>query len=170
MNPCASVVQDVWAGAETATGQTPFGVESTAKLTYPSLMQRSTLAVLVAAVAAVLLGAGFGDGTVYNGPATRAAAQLDPRAHITAPAKTDAVMGRPTTRFAFELSRNTGEFAVYRSHVAAVKALAQGEELAKAFGQSLKELAAVHANVIIGFDKRPTSSQRTETQGWLRSR
>jgi acid phosphatase family membrane protein YuiD len=68
------------------------------------------------------------------------------------------------------LSRNTGEFAVYRSHTAAVTALAQGEALAKAFGQSLKGLAAVYGNVIIGFDKRPTSSERAETQGWLRRR
>ena len=91
------------------------------------------------------------------------------RVEVRPPAKTDAVMGRPTTRFAFRLSRNTGEFAVYRSHAAAVKALAQGEALAKAFGQSLKELAAIHGNVIIGLDKRTPSGERAETQEWLRT-
>jgi hypothetical protein len=133
-------------------------------------MQRVPLAMLVTVAAAVLLGAGFGNGTLYNGPATRAAAQADRRAHITAPAKSDVAMGRPTTRFAFKLSRNAGEIAVYRTHTAAVKALAQGEAFAKAFGQSLQGLAAVYANVIIGFDQRPTASQRKETQGWLRTR
>jgi hypothetical protein len=125
-------------------------------------------AVILLVVGSVLLGAGFGDATVYSGPKTRAAAQADRRARITAPDKSAARIGQPTTRFAFRLSRNKGEFDVYRTHTAAVSALAQAEVLAKAFGQSLKGLAAVHGNVIIGFDKRPTSGERAETQGWLR--
>jgi hypothetical protein len=131
-------------------------------------VQRITLAVLVAATSAALLGAGFGDAIVYNGPATRAAARADGRAHITAPARSDAAFGKPTTRFAFRLARNSGEVAVYRAHAAAVRALAKGEAVAEAFGQSLKGLAAVHGNVIIGFDKHPTSSERAEAQAWLR--
>jgi hypothetical protein len=132
-------------------------------------MHRRTFAVVVTATIAVLLGAGFASGTVYNGKATRAAAQADRRAHITAPAKSDVVPGNPTLRFAFRLTRNNGEVAVYRTHAAAVKALAQAEALATAFGQSLKGLDAVYANVIIGFDKRPTSGERAETHGWLRT-
>lgn len=132
-------------------------------------MQRISLSASVAAATLALLGAGFGDGTVYDGPATRAAARADRHAHITAPARSDEMVGKPTTRFAFRLAHNTGEVAVYRTHTAAARALAQGEALAMAFGQSLKGLAAVHANVIIGFDKRPSSSERAETQGWLRT-
>src|SRR2546423_233482 len=132
-------------------------------------MTRSTLALLVTATIAVLLGAGFAGETVYNGKATRAAAQADRRAHITAPAKSDVVPGTPTTRFAFKLPRNTVEVAVYRTHTAAAKALAQAEALATAFGQSLKGLDAVYANVIVGFEKRPTAGERAETHGWLRT-
>src|SRR3954447_24816113 len=132
-------------------------------------MQRTILAALVTAIAAVLLGGGFGNSPVYNGPATRAAAKAARHAPITAPDKSDFVMGKPTTRFAFKLTRNSGEIAVYRTNTAAVKALAQAEVLAKAFGQSLKGLAAVYGNVIIGFDKRPTLSERVETRGWLRT-
>src|SRR3954454_8110435 len=94
-------------------------------------MQRTTLVALVTAIAAVLLGGGFGNSAVYNGAATRAAAKADRRAHITAPNKPDVVMGKPTMRFAFKLTRNTGEIAVYRTDTAAVKALAQGEALAR---------------------------------------
>ncbi|MGN6798143.1 MAG: hypothetical protein ACTHKS_08340 [Gaiellaceae bacterium] len=134
-------------------------------------MQRLRLTTLLTAVAvASLLGAGFADGTVYSGSATRAAAQADRRAHISAPARDDVPMGKPTMRFAFRLTRNSGEVAAYRTHAAAVNALAQGEVLAKAFGQSLQGLATVYDNVIIGFDKRPTSSQRAETRSWLRVR
>jgi hypothetical protein len=127
------------------------------------------LAVAVIAMTSMLLAAGSAAAPVYNGPATRATAQADRRAHITAPPKSDIATGKPTMRFAFKLTRNTGEVAVYRTHTDAVKALAQAEALAKAFGQSLKGLAAVYGNVIIGFDKRPTSGERTETQGWLRT-
>jgi hypothetical protein len=132
-------------------------------------MRRITLAVVVTAMTTVLLAAGYGDTTIYNGPATRAAAQADRRAHITAPPKSDATIGKPTMRFAFRLTRNSGGLALYRTHTAAVKALAQGEALAKAFGQSLKGFAAVHGNALIGFEKRPTLGERTETQGWLRT-
>jgi hypothetical protein len=118
----------------------------------------------------VLMGAGSAAATVvYNGPATRAAAQADRHAHITPPPKSDVATGKPTMRFAFRLTHNTGEVAVYRTHTDAVKALAQAEALAKAFGQTLKGFAAAYGNVIIGFDKRPTSGERTETQGWLRT-
>lgn len=145
------------------------GLKAQRAARYLQRVQRITLAVSLTAMTAALLGAGFGDATVYSGPATRAAAQADRRAHITAPAKSDVISGKPTTRFAFRLGRNTGELAVYRTHAAAVKALAQAEAIAVAFGQSLKGLAGVYGNVIIGFDKRPTSSERTETHGWLRA-
>jgi hypothetical protein len=133
-------------------------------------MRRTSLAIVFIVTTAVLMAAGFGDATVYDGPATRAAARADRRAHITAPAPSDAAIGKPTMRFAFRLVRNRGEVALYRTHAAALKALTQGEALAKVFGQSLKGLAAVHGNAIIGFDKRPTLGERTEAQGWLRTR
>jgi len=140
-----------------------------APMSYRSEMQRTTLAAFTAVVTALLVGTGFGNGIVYHGAATKAAARADRHAHITAPAKSDVPIGKPGTRFAFRLTRNKGEVAVYRTHTAAVKALAQGEALAIAFGQSLKGLDAVYANVIIGFDKKPTVSERKETHGWLRS-
>jgi hypothetical protein len=144
-------------------------METQAKLTYSARMRRILVALAVMAITGVLVAAAFGATTVYNGPATRAAAQADPHARITAPAKSDALIGKPTTRFAFRLTRNTGELAVYRTPTAAVKAFAQAVLLAKAFGQNLKAFAAVHGNVIIGFDKLPTSGQRAETQRWLRT-
>jgi len=133
-------------------------------------MTRVLMAVVVTATAGVLVAAGFGDSTIYNGPATRAAAQADRRAHITAPTKTETVVGKPVTRFEFRLTRNTGEVAVYRTHAAAIKALAQAEALAKLFGQSFKGLATAYGNAIVGFDKRPTAQERAEAQGWLRTR
>jgi hypothetical protein len=138
-----------------------------AKLPYSPRVRRIPLAVAVMAITGLLVACAFGATTVYNGPATRAAAQADPHARITAPAKSDALIGKPTTRFAFRLTRNTGEVAVYRTPTAAVKTFAQAVLLAKAFGQNLKAFAAVHGNVIIGFDKLPTLGQRAETQRWL---
>jgi hypothetical protein len=133
-------------------------------------MSRVQIAVAVTAMTGMLVAAGFGDSTIYSGPATRAAAQADSRAHITAPTKAQTAIGKPVTRFEFRLTRNNGEVAVYRTHTAAVKALAQAEALAKLFGQSFKGLAAVYGNAIVGFDKRPTTGERTEAQGWLRTR
>ena len=124
----------------------------------------------VTAMAGVLMAAGYGDATVYNGPATRAAAQRDRRAHITAPNKTQTAVGKPTTRFEFRLTRNTGEVAVYRTHANAVKALAQAEAIARLFGQTFKGLAAVYGNALVGFDKHPTSGERSQALGWLRTR
>jgi hypothetical protein len=132
-------------------------------------MRRLLMAVAVIPLIGVLVAAGFGATPTYNGPATRAAALADRHAHITAPDKTQTVIGKPVTRFEFRLTRNTGELAVYRTHTNAVTALSQGEALAKAFGQTLTDLAAVHGNVIIGFNKRPTSGERAETQDWLRT-
>jgi hypothetical protein len=144
-------------------------MEIVPKLTYCARMRRIPVAmVAVAAVTGVLVAAAFGAATVYNGPATRAAAQADPHAHITTPTKAEVPLGKPTTRFAFRLTRNTGELAVYRTPTAAATAFAQAVLLAKAFGQNLKAFASVHGNAIIGFDKLPTAAQRAETQGWLR--
>jgi hypothetical protein len=127
---------------------------------------------MLTALTAVLLAAGFGDTTVYNGPATRAAAEADRRAFIHPPAKASSPIGAPTMRLGFTLrpTGNTGELDLYRTHPAAVKALAQGEALAKAFGKTLKGFAAVDRNAIIGFEKRPTLKERTEAHGWLRTR
>jgi hypothetical protein len=144
------------------------GVEDAPGVAYARAVQRRTLGWVLAAAFAVLIGSGFAAGATYSGPATRAAAKADPHAHITAPSPSDVPVGKPTLRFAFRLTRNSGEVAVYRAPADAVKALARGEALAKAFGQTLKGLAAVHRNVIIGFDKRPTAAERAETQGWLR--
>ena len=139
------------------------------RLSYSAHMRPISLAMGVVAVAGVLATATFAATTVYSGPATRAAAQADRHAHITAPAKSDALIGKPTTRFAFRITGNTGELAVYRTPAAAVKAFAQAVLIAKVFGQNLKAFAAVHGNAIIGFDKLSTPRQRAETQGWLRT-
>jgi hypothetical protein len=144
-------------------------MEVWAKLTYSARMRRIPFALAVVAISGVPAATAFGETTVYNGPATRLAAQADPQAHITAPAMADAVIGKPTTRFAFRLTRNTGELAVYRTPAAAAKAFAQAVLLAKAFGQNLKAYASVHGNVLIGFEKLPTSAQRAETERWLRT-
>jgi hypothetical protein len=138
-------------------------------VTYPQRMPRALSLAAIVAITSALVAASFGAKTVYDGRATRAAARADHRAHITAPPASDTPLGSPTTRFAFRLRRNSGGVAVYRTHTAAVTALAQGEALARAFGQTLKGFAAVHANVIIGFANRPTAADRTETEGWLRS-
>jgi hypothetical protein len=131
-------------------------------------MSRVLMAVAAAATTAVLVAAGYGGSALYSGPATKAAAQADRRAHISAPTKGESPIGKPVTRFEFRLSRNIGEVAIYRTHTGAVKALAQAETLAKLFGQSLEGLAAVYGNAIVGFDKPPTSGERTEAHGWLR--
>ena len=144
-------------------------VETVATLTYCPGMKRGLTALLATGIAAVLVAAGYGDATVYNGPATRAAAQRDRRAHITVPNKTQTAIGKPTTRFEFRLTRNTGEVAMYRTHANAAKALTQAEALAKLFGQSFKGLAAVYGNAVVGFDKRPTAQEQTEARGWLRT-
>ena len=125
--------------------------------------------MLVTAVAGMLVAAGDGDATIYDGPATRAAAQRDRHAHITAPTKSETAIGQPVTRFEFRLTRNTGEVAIYRTHANAVRALARAEALAKLFAQSFKGLAAVYGNAIVGFDKRPTAQERTEARGWFRT-
>lgn len=144
-------------------------MESAPALTYCPHMKRALTALLVTAMTAALVAAGSGDTAVYNGPATRAAAQRDRHAHITSPTQAETAIGKPVTRFEFRLLRNTGEVAVYRAHANAVSALAQAETLARLFGKSFKGLAAVHGNAIVGFDKRPTSAERGEAQGWLRS-
>jgi len=132
-------------------------------------MRRIARSAFVVAICAALLGAGFGS-AVYDGPATRAAALADKRAHVARPDITSQKIGSPTMRFAFVLPDNKGEVAVYRTHVAALVALAFGERLAKAAGGTLKGYVAVYRNVIVGFDKLPTARQRRETQGWLRTR
>ena len=132
-------------------------------------MRRVFTLPAVAAVASALAAAGYGDAAVYNGPATRFAAQRDRRAHITAPTKAETAIGRPVTRFEFRLGQTTGEVAVYRAHVDAARAMAQAEALARLFGQSFKGLATVYGNAIVGFDKRPTTQERAETRGWLRT-
>ena len=138
-------------------------------MTYSPRMKRAVTVMLVIAVTGVLVAAGHGDATVYNGPATRAAAELDRHAHITAPNKTQTAVGRPITRFEFRLTRNTGEVAVYRTHANAVKALAQAEAIARLFGQTFKGLAAIYGNALVGFDKHPTAGERTQALGWLRT-
>ena len=117
-------------------------------------MKRALTVTLVTAIAGVLVAAGYGDATVYDGPATRAAALRDRHVHVGAPTKAQS---------------NSGEVAIYRTHANAVKALAQAEALARLFGQSLKRLAAVEGNAIVGFDKRPTTQERAEAVGWLRT-
>lgn len=144
-------------------------MEIAAMLSYSARMRLVPVPVAIVAITGMFVAAAFGATTVYNGPATRAAAKADPHARITAPATFDAQIGKPTTRFAFKLTSNTGELAVYRTPAAASKAFGQAVLIAKAFGQNLKVFAAVHGNVIIGFDKLPTSKQRAETQGWLRT-
>jgi hypothetical protein len=144
-------------------------MEIAAEVAYCVPMRRIPLAIAIAAISGALVSAGYAAATVYSGPATRAAAKADPHAHVTAPAKSDVPIGKPSMRFGFKLTRNTGELAVYATPVAAVKAFARAVVLATAFGQNLKAFASVHGNVIIGFDKLPTSAQRAETQGWLRT-
>ena len=132
-------------------------------------MKRALTVTLVTAIAGVLVAAGYGDATVYDGPATRAAALRDRHVHVGAPTKAQSAVGKPTMRFEFRFTRNSGEVAIYRTHANAVKALAQAEALARLFGQSLKRLAAVEGNAIVGFDKRPTTQERAEAVGWLRT-
>jgi len=144
-------------------------MESAVTLIYRQRMKRALTAILVTAIAGVLVAASYGDATVYSGPATRAAAQRDRHAHITTPTKSQTAIGKPSRRFEFRLTRNTGEVAVYRTHTSAVSALAQAETLARLFGQTFKGLATVYGNAIVGFDKRPTAAERTEAHGWLRT-
>ena len=144
------------------------GMESTATMAYCPLVKRAPTVLVVTAIAGVLVAAGYGDAAVYDGPATRAAAQHDRRAHITPPTKTQTAIGKPATRFEFRLTRNTGEVAVYRTHASAARALTQAEALARLFGQSFKGLATVYGNAIVGFDRRPTAAELGEARGWLR--
>src|SRR3954452_9628882 len=107
-------------------------------------MPRALSLAAIVAITGALVAASFGAKSVYDGRATRAAARAEHRAHITARPASDNPLGSPTTRFAFRLRRNIGDVAVYRTHTAAVTALAQGEELARALAQTLKGVAAEH--------------------------
>ena len=111
-----------------------------------------------------------GSSTTYDGVASRAAARADAKARISRPDPADVAIGSPELRFAFRLRDNKGEVSVYRSHVDAANAFAQGKLMAKAFGQSLDNDVFVVRNVVIGFDKTPTRPERTEVEGWLRTR
>ena len=144
-------------------------MESRLTLTYCPRMKRTLTLVSIAAITGVLMAAGYGDAIAYDGPATRAAAQHDRHARITSPTKSQTAIGNPVMRFEFRFTRNTGEVAVYRTHAGAVKAMTQAEALAKLFGQTFKGLATVYGNAIVGFDKRPTSQERAEARGWLRT-
>jgi hypothetical protein len=124
----------------------------------------------VGAALALTMPAWATSSTDYDGVASRAAARLDAKARISRPDPSDVPVGSPELRFAFRLRDNRGEVSVYRSHVDAANALAQGKLMAKAFGQSLDNDVFVVRNVVIGFDKTPTKSERIEAQGWLRPR
>ncbi|MDX6386335.1 MAG: hypothetical protein QOD85_137 [Gaiellaceae bacterium] len=143
-------------------------LEKHVPFSYARGMRPVTRCLLAVGICAALTGASFGS-SVYDGPATRAAARADKRAHITRPDISSQKIGSPTTRFAFVLPDNKGEVEVYRTPKAALGALAFGERLAKAFGGTLKGYVSVYGNVIIGFDKLSTARQRRETRGWLRT-
>src|SRR5690349_1056550 len=131
-----------------------------------------TAAAAMAALVLVVAACGSSHASpdvTYDGSSTRAAATADPNARISDPGSSAAAVGSPESRFEFNLADNRGEVAVYRSHLDARNGLAAAKTLAKLFRQDLSGLASVHGNVVIGFDKSPTSEERDEVEGWLRS-